>query len=463
MKKNTLIAVISIFSFGISIAQNTDILKEVTKNYILGKLEPAKVEMDKVMAIPTNATNPELLIWSIAINAEIINDTTKNKKYPNLINDWLNDFKKYESLDPTYTQMSSAMIGWKPLAIMYNKFFNHGIQFFQKEKWSEAFENFTQLAHLAKVIMKKDLKKNGGALDTIPFLYSGYSAQNARKTDDALHYYSFLIDNNYSSDKDLDIYLYMLGNYIEKKDKANFDKYLTIAKEKYPKEDFEGYQLEFIAKNMDIDEKIEYYDLEDAKGTLTGNAYSTFGDNFAAYKKTESEDNETGIAKSKLVLSKAIDAFKKAYEKSKNVLSAFNAGVLMYNTFTEFDDAYRDNVRSMQIINSSKPNEKDPKKRAAIEVKVKEQIEPLKKTNAEIETKMNSIADDSVIWLEITANTLKDQTEKSRVEATSYKNSVKYLGQLFEYKREKAKAKDPKAYDAFDAKSKLYFGVFDKL
>ena len=365
MKKNTLIAVISIFSFGISIAQNTDILKEVTKNYILGKLEPAKVEMDKVMAIPTNATNPELLIWSIAINAEIINDTTKNKKYPNLINDWLNDFKKYESLDPTYTQMSSAMIGWKPLAIMYNKFFNHGIQFFQKEKWSEAFENFTQLAHLAKVIMKKDLKKNGGALDTIPFLYSGYSAQNARKTDDALHYYSFLIDNNYSSDKDLDIYLYMLGNYIEKKDKANFDKYLTIAKEKYPKEDFEGYQLEFIAKNMDIDEKIEYYDLEDAKGTLTGNAYSTFGDNFAAYKKTESEDNETGIAKSKLVLSKAIDAFKKAYEKSKNVpsISEVSQG-LIQNAFAiqlykigKYKEALEANDSAIKLLkNNTLPN-----------------------------------------------------------------------------------------------------------
>ena len=103
------------------------------------------------------------------------------------------------------------------------------------------------------------------------------------------------------------------------------------------------------------------------------------------------------------------------------------------------------------------------RKKAAAEAKVKAQLEPLKKANVDIDVKMMASADDAITWLEKTYTILKDKSTKEKVEETSYRNSVKFLGQLYEYKREKAKSKDPKAYDAFDAKSKFYFAIFDKL
>ena len=443
MKKIFVAFLVTICFLSISSAQNSELLKAVTKNYILGKIEPAKLEMDKIMENPSSMSDPELLIWKLTLDAEVINNPDLSAKYPNLINGWLDKFKAYEKLDPTLTQISSPAINWKPLGLMYDKFYNDGRVAYGDKKWEEAYKNFDQCAHLAKIIMKKDLRKNGGALDTFAILMAGYSAQNG-----------------YGGANDLDMYKYLLIGYIELKDKENFDKYLDKTKAKYPNEDFDDFEIEFISKNMDIDEKLEYYITEDASGNLSATAYTTLADAFVAFRKVDDGSNPE---KTKKIMSKAIDAFQKAFNKNNNGLAAYNAGILLYNEFTDLDDLYRDNVRSMQSINSNKPVEKDPKKRAAVEAKAKEQLEPIKKANAELEVKILAAADEAIIWLEKTEQALKAKSDKNKVEETSYKNTVKNLGQLFEYKREKSKAKDPKAYDAFDAKSKFYFGIFDKL
>jgi hypothetical protein len=457
MKKiTTLLA--SIILCSLSFSQTNKLLESVTKNYLTGKVEAAKQEVDKLMSSSSTASDPEILIWSLTLDAEVINDATLSVKYPNLINGWLDKFKTYEKADPNLTQITSPAINWKPLGLMYDKFYNDGRIAYSNQKWNDAYESFDQCAYLAKIIMKKDLRKNGGAMDTLAILMAGYSAQNAQKVKDAVKYYSFAADQKYGGANDLDMYKYLLIGFIELKDKAGFDKYLALTKEKYPKEDFEDYSIEFISKNMNIDEKLEYFNTEDAKGTLTGSAYTTLGDAFVSYRKVDAESE-----KGKLVHAKAIEAFQKAFNKNNNALAAYNAAILLYNNFSDLDDIYRENVRNMQSINSNKPVEKDPKKRAAVEAKAKAEIEPIKKANAELEVKIIDAADKAIEWLEKTEKTLKEKADKNKVEATSYKNTVKNLGQLYEYKREKVKAKDPKAYDAFDAKSKLYFGIFDKL
>ncbi len=452
----TLLATIILCS--LSFSQTNKLLESVTKNYLTGKVEAAKQDVDKLMENPNIASDPEVMIWSLTLDAEVINNTTLSAKYPNLINGWLDRFKTYEKIDPTLAQITSPAINWKPLGLMYDKFYNDGRVAYANQKWTEAFESFDQCAHLAKIIMKKDLRKNGGALDTLAILMSGYAAQNAQKIKEAVKYYSYAADQKYGGPNDLDMYKYLLIGYIELKDKAGFEKYLTLTKEKYPKENFDDYAIEFISKNMNIDEKLDYYNTEDAKGTLSGIAYTTLGDAFVSYRKVDAESE-----KGKMVHAKAIDAFQKAFNKNNNSLAAYNAGILLYNNFSDLDDMYRENLRNMQSINSNKPVEKDPKKRAAVEAKAKADIEPIKKANTELEVKIIEAADKAIEWLEKTEKSLKEKTDKNKVEMTSYKNTVKNLGQLFEYKREKVKVKDPKAYDAYDVKSKFYFGIFDKL
>lgn len=311
--------------------------------------------------------------------------------------------------------------------------------------------------------MKNDIRGNKGALDTLPILMSGYAAQNAQKVSEALSYYSIAADAKFGGDNDLDMYKYLIYNYSELGDKANFEKYFALAKEKYPKENFEDYRFDFISKNLSLDEKISFYDSEDAKGTLSATAYMSFGDMFINHNKKEKELLENDATKKEMLQKKGMEAFKKAYQKGADILAGFNVGVLYFNEYNECDEKRADNVRKMQEINANKTTEKDPKKKAAAEAKIKEQVEPIKKANAALELSIMSAADNSIEWLEKTYNSLKDKAEKSKQEKASYKNAVKFLGLLFEFKREKSKGKDPKAYDNFDAKSKMYYDLFDKL
>ena len=310
--------------------------------------------------------------------------------------------------------------------------------------------------------MKKNIRNNGGALDTLPILMSAYSAQNAQKVKEALAYYSIAADVKYGNNGDIDMYKYMLVGYSDAKDKANFEKYFAIAQEKYSKENFEDYKFDFISKNASLDEKVAMFDADDAKGNLSAAGYMNFGDMFVNYKKEDKEALEKNAPKKAMLHSKAREAFKKAYSKNNDVLAGFNAGILYFNEFSDLDDAYRGNIKAMQEVNAAKVAEKDPKKKAATDAKTKADIEPLKNAKADIEAKMNVTADAAIEWLEKTEVSLKAKADKSKTEKTSYKNTVKFLGSLFEYKRDKVKGKDPKAYDAFDAKSKMYYDLYDK-
>ena len=111
-------------------------LKTVTKNYIIGKIEEAKLEVDKLMRNPSSASDPEILIWNLTLDAEVINNAALSVKYPNLIIGWLDRFKNYEKIDPTLTQITSPAINWKPLGLMYDKYYNDGRIAYRDSKWA---------------------------------------------------------------------------------------------------------------------------------------------------------------------------------------------------------------------------------------------------------------------------------------------------------------------------------------
>jgi hypothetical protein len=460
MKKTTITLAIAL-SVSSLFAQDKKIMGKLLIMYTQGnsKIEEIKVEVDKLAADPANAKNIEVWAWKSTIDAEMSN----NPNCADCFNSSFEAFKKYENLDKSYSLMKEFPFKWKPLGILYDKFYSQGRDAYKDKNWVLAYENFDKAAGFSKIIMSKDIRGNKGALDTLPILMSGYAAQNAQMVKEALSYYSFAADLNYGGETDLDMYKYLVYNYSELKDKANFEKYFAIAKEKYPKENFEDYRFDFINKNLSLDEKLAFYDAEDAKGTLTSMAYMSFGDMFVNHKKDEKDALEKDPAKKEAISNKGREAFKKAYQKGGDLLAGFNVGILYYNEFNDTDEKRGENVKKMQEINTNKAVEKDPKKKAAIEAKVKEQIEPIKKANAELEVKIQTAADNAIEWLEKTFTALKDKAEKSKQEKTSFKNTVKFLGALYEYKREKAKAKDPKSYDTFDAKSKQYYEIYDKL
>lgn len=437
-------------------------LNDIQQKYLQQKNEEAKKAIDQIINLPEYEKNAEAWLWKSTLDAVALQDPKLSASCSNCLETSFDAFKKYEKLDATYDMVSQIPFQWKPLSVLYDSYYNKGVVAFKAKEYESSYFNFERCTQLSKIIMAKDLKKNGGAIDTIPFLYAGYAAQNAKKYTEAITFLSIIADKKYAVKEDAELYKLLLSDFIETKDKANFEKYLTIAQEVFPTENYQPYKMEFMNRNSSLDDKLNFYNTEDAKNSLSAEDYVYFGSMFSQPAKEDKELLEKNTAKKALFNTKAREAFAKAYKLNNDGLMAYNVGLLYYNEYMMNDDQQRANIKSLQEINASKTVEKDPKKKAAIEAKIKEQTEPLKKANADLDVKMMSTANQSIEWLEKFVNTTKDKAEKSKIEKSSLKNAVNYLTNLFAFKMDKARGKDVKAYDAADAQFKLYDAMYNK-
>ena len=118
-----------------------------------------------------------------------------------------------------------------------------------------------------------------------------------------------------------------------------------------------------------------------------------------------------------------------------------------------------------EILNSvdlQLEEEKDPKKKAAIDVKFKALTDPYFKATADLMKPINDNLDQAIDWLEKTYVIEKSKTTKTSTDKSIGNKTVDFLANMYQYKRDQVRGKDPKAYDAFDAKYKLYDGEHDK-
>jgi len=457
MKKVLLIAMMVVAIS--SIAQD---FKKVSNLVLLNQIEPAKVELDKIMADPKAQSKPDGWFWKTKIYAYCYNNAALNSKYPNSQTIADEAYQKYVALDPSLKLLKTPEYsGQDAIFNLYAPSFNNGIATFNLKKWDSAYYYFSFATKYSDIIFQNKFNKNlNQAFDTTSILYAGYSAQNAQKPEAAVKNYSRLISNNIGGPTYIDIYKYCLINSIDNKDEASFKKYLDYSKAMYPKEDWEDYEINYFNKNYTLAEKSAMYDKEDAAGTLTEKKYLQYGDIFANMSKEDKESLDS--LKQDEYLHKAADAFKKAfYKNNTDGISAFNVGVIYYNIFGNYDDKASQARRALQELNSNRVVEKDPKKKAISDSKFKLQADSLKNQRIALEKPMADVSDSSIFWLEKEISVLKDKTDKSREEKNCLNKSVDYLANIFSYKREKARGKDPKAYDEYDAKYKVYDGLHD--
>jgi hypothetical protein len=349
---------------------------------------------------------------------------------------------------------------WRPLDLIYVTSFNLGRKFFEEKRWDSSYTSFMKSVYMGDVIVKNNLRENNAKIDTVSVLYAAYAAQNGKMEAEATALYEKFADFKIGGKDFKDAYMYILLYASKTKNKAKFDKYIAIAKEVYPEDEaWEDYEMEFITNTTTIDERIAYYDKEDAAGTLSARKYMLLGQSFSEATKGEAAEKLDSLTLVKYN-NKAVDAFKKAYNKDNKLgIAAYNAGLLYYNEFVEFDDRISNNRRALQKLNSNKPVIKDPKKKAVADAEFKKQTDAIKKLNTDLEVPTMAALDNSIEWLEKAYNTLKNADLTDRTTLNCLKNSVKWLANGFMYKREKAKGKDTKAYDAYDLK----YNEFDKL
>jgi hypothetical protein len=436
--------------------------KKVQTASIIGRIEDAKTELDKLASDSKAQAKPEFWMWKYKIYAGLYKDDKLRSKFPGSEGVADEAFKKYLELDPSIKILKDND-GQTAVFDMYTTSFSQGIRTFNTKKWDSSLYYFNYSITYSDFIFKNKWSSSAMAFDTTSILYAGYSAQNAQKIPVATAFYERLADSKVGGEAYEDIYKFILVSNSDKKDSTGFFKYYAIAQQLYPKNNWFEYEVDFISKFYTLDGKTALYDRDDASGALTAIKYLHFGDMFVNLTKDEKESLKNDKAKLAFYQSKGRDAFKKAfYKDGSNSIAAFNAGVIHYNEFNILDDSVRTLIKSLQDINSSKPQEKDPKKKAAIDAKYKEKTDPIKKEIAALDAPSMTAVDSSITWLEKSFNILKDKHPRTNTEKSSYIKAIDFLANLYSYKRDKLRGKDPKAMDAMDAKFKYYDNMHDQ-
>ncbi|MEN9701058.1 MAG: hypothetical protein RIR55_368 [Bacteroidota bacterium] len=432
---------------------NAQDFKKVQTNMLIGQYEAAKSEFDKLVAKkPTAATTAEGYYWKAKIYSGFNKDAAKN---PTAYDQVKAAIDEYIKLDQEKGFPIAKENGQDPFFDVYLKSFKDGVNAFNTKNWKVASSSFENAVIFSDIIFTNGWSSSKQKFDTTSLVYAGYSNQNAGNVDATIGYYSRLIGYKVAAPEYVDVYRYVLVQYIAKKDKVKFDATLEAAKAAYPKEPWSEYATDYIDKNLSIDEKIALFDQRVKAGDLTEYEYQMYGDMFMSGKTEENPDK---------FIEKAAEAYKKAYDmNNKNFAAAFNVGIAYYNQFNLLDDQAGKNIKALQTLNANKPvAPKDPKKKLAFDAAFKAQQDSIKKLNVVLDPVIKAKVDASIEWITKSFDVLKDKEKLERSEKSVASKSVDFLATLYAYKRDKLRGKDQKASDEADLKFNIYDKLHDK-
>ena len=433
--------------------------KKVQTSVLLNKYEDAKTEIDKLMADPKALAKAETYLWKAKVYGALAsgNDEKMKAKYTSAFTTADEAFTKYAEMDPTFKIMKDNNLT-DAASNIYSISYKEGVRTFNAKAWDSASYHFNYAVKYSDYLFKNKLLKSEAPFDTTSILYAGYSAQNALKADAAVKYYTRLMDAKVADPSYVELYKYVLLQDIKNKNKESFDKYLAISRAIYPKENWEDFEMEYISKNISLADKVAMYDKESAAGTLTASKYVQFADVFANIPKDE-KDNMDSLTQDKYNR-KALEAFKKAADlNATDGIAHFNTGVIYYTLYGVYEDRTIENRKILKDAVAGHIVEKDLKKKVAAEANFKEKIDAIKKLNTDLEKPMTECVDGCITYIEKSYNILKEKKELNNVEKTCLRKSVDFLANMYAIKRDKSAGKDPKAYDVYDAKYKLYDGL----
>jgi hypothetical protein len=229
-KRLFLTGVLALTGFGL-FAQSADKAKDLLK---ANKLPEAKAEIDKVLAVEKNQKTGEAWYYKLKIYNAIAADSNQRAKYPDARDQAFEALKKYTEVDDKKLLLLQ-MDGYKPVNEIYQGYFQVGANQYNAAKYDDALKSFSGALQTSAFMNSKgwtNLK-----IDTTSTLYAGISAEKAGKKDTAAVYYGKLAEAkiaNINGSNMVEIYKWLVDYYNQKKDAANTQKYITLAKEQYP-------------------------------------------------------------------------------------------------------------------------------------------------------------------------------------------------------------------------------------
>ena len=229
-KRFFLTGVLALTGMGL-FAQSADKAKDLLKS---NKLPEAKAEIDKVLAVEKNQKSGEAWYYKLKIYNAIAADSNQRAKYPDARDQAFDALKKYTEVDDKKLLLLQ-MDGYKPVNEIYQGYFQVGANEYNAAKYEDALKSFSGALQTSAFMNSKgwtNLK-----IDTTSTLYAGISAEKAGKKDTAAVYYGKLAEAkiaNINGSNMVEIYKWLVDYYNQKKDAANTNKYITLAKEQYP-------------------------------------------------------------------------------------------------------------------------------------------------------------------------------------------------------------------------------------
>ncbi len=221
-------------------AQKLDKAKDLLKG---NKLAEAKTEIDGVIADAKNAKNGEAWYYKGKIYAGIAGDATLGAQTPDAREQAFDAFKKYVETDEKHVLL--VLENYKPVTDLYQYYFSNGATLFKADKNADAFASFKNCLAISDYMSSKGW--TNVKLDTTVILYTGITAEKSGKKDEAAIYYGRLADAKIAGENNDQIYGWLAGYYIEKKDETNAMKYLNLGREAFPqKTTWEEYEMEMV-------------------------------------------------------------------------------------------------------------------------------------------------------------------------------------------------------------------------
>ena len=393
------------------------------------KLEDAKAQLDKVLADPKAEGKAETYALKTEILGTIAGNEALKAKYPTADVDALTALKKYLELDPTEAKIKEDHYAGVNNA--YSSLFSSGVKYYNQKNWDSAYLKFKDVVELGDILTAR--KWTTSAFDTTSYLYAGVTAQNAKKSEEAAKYYGKIAERKIAGKDYEGIYDFLTKYYLNSNNQPQFTKYLALAKAAYPANTTWN-DLEFAntSDNAPLEDMIKKFNSADAAKTIDAKGYLDYGDYFINNKKIKDLDP----SKRSDYTAKAFYSFSRAADlDTANGLSSYNAGIAAYTLFEDASDSAR---------------------------KIKGVTAAIKSKRAAADKAADSAADNSIVWLEKSFNTLSSKATRTNTEKNVVGKSADILYNLYTYKRERTKALNPKNYDKYDAKVKYYDNMHGK-
>ena len=149
------------------------------------------------------------------------------------------------------------------------KNFKEGVAAFNDKNWKKAASEFDDAVKYSDIIFTQGWASSKQKFDTTSLMYVGFANQNANNKENTMKYYKRLVAADIKTPELQDVYKYILLQYINDKDKANFDAFLKVTEAAYPEDNWFDFKSEYIDKNYTLEEKIKLYDEQVASNTIT--------------------------------------------------------------------------------------------------------------------------------------------------------------------------------------------------